>query len=247
MASSPNCRNTATSSVNIGASLLPAGIPSTSQHDRQRSDDIGPVLSGGRGLRLGATTLGCSAALSALRAWLRCQPVLAHNSSRILLLAAPIRHHVADRGHLGHCSALGQRQPHHLGLPRPALIPQVGTPHARILNEATNSHFARIKGDSTRVDPCTIERMFESLDDAGVVAAIGVAARQENAACARRLAAMGELYARRAPEDETTASIGPLMAMRTLWPRFRLSCISVGVVLGASCGMRSICARSCRS
>ena len=45
--------------------------------------------------------------------------------------------------------------------------------------------------------------MFESLDDAGVVAAIGVAARQENAACARRLAAMGELYARRAPEDET--------------------------------------------
>jgi hypothetical protein len=28
--------------------------------------------------------------------------------------------------------------------------PQVGTPHARILDEATNSHFARIKGDSTR-------------------------------------------------------------------------------------------------
>ena len=30
-----------------------------------------------------------------------------------------------------------------------------------------------------------------------------LAARQENAACARRLAAIGELYARRAPEDET--------------------------------------------
>jgi hypothetical protein len=32
------------------------------------------------------TILGCSAALSALRAWLRCHPVLAHNSSRIRLL-----------------------------------------------------------------------------------------------------------------------------------------------------------------
>jgi hypothetical protein len=45
--------------------------------------------------------------------------------------------------------------------------------------------------------------MFESLDDAGVVGSIGVAAGEENAACARRLEAMGELYARRAPEDET--------------------------------------------
>ena len=53
----------------------------------------------------------------------------------------PIRHQVADRGHLGHCPALGQRQPHRLGLPRPSLIPQVGTPHARILNEATKPIF----------------------------------------------------------------------------------------------------------
>jgi hypothetical protein len=45
--------------------------------------------------------------------------------------------------------------------------------------------------------------MFESVDDAGVVASMGVASREENAACARRLEAMGELYARRAPEDET--------------------------------------------
>jgi hypothetical protein len=30
------------------------------------------------------------------------------------------------------------------------MIPQVGTPHARILDEATNTHLARIKGDSTR-------------------------------------------------------------------------------------------------
>ncbi len=41
------------------------------------------------------------------------------------------------------------------------MIPQVGTPHARILNEATNTHFARIKGDSTRVPVAIIKRMFE--------------------------------------------------------------------------------------
>ena len=52
------------------------------------------------------------------------------------------------------------------------------------------------------VPPAIIERMFESLDDGGVVASMGVASREENAACARRLEAMGELYARRAPEDD---------------------------------------------
>ena len=71
----------------------------------------GPYF-GGRGLRLGATTLGRNAALSALRAWLRCQPVLAHNSSRILPLTRAYPPHVADRGRLGHSPALGQRQPH---------------------------------------------------------------------------------------------------------------------------------------
>jgi len=53
------------------------------------------------------------------------------------------------------------------------------------------------------VAPPIIERMFDSLDDAAVLATMGVAAREENAACGRRLEAMGELYARRAPEDET--------------------------------------------
>ena len=43
---------------------------------------------------------------------------------------------------------------------------------------------------------------FHGVEDAGVVAAIGVAAREENAACARRLEAMGELYVRRAPDDD---------------------------------------------
>ena len=44
--------------------------------------------------------------------------------------------------------------------------------------------------------------MFDSLEDGAVVDAIVAAARAENAGCARRLAAIGELYARRAPVDE---------------------------------------------
>ncbi|HEY9303291.1 MAG TPA: HNH endonuclease signature motif containing protein [Mycobacterium sp.] len=45
--------------------------------------------------------------------------------------------------------------------------------------------------------------MFEGVDDAGVVDAITAAAREQNAACGRELAAIGELYARRAPEDDS--------------------------------------------
>ena len=48
-----------------------------------------------------------------------------------------------------------------------------------------------------------IERMLEDLEDAAVVDVLGAAARAENVACARRLAAMGELYARRCPEWDT--------------------------------------------
>jgi hypothetical protein len=81
IASSPKWRKTATSSANIGASRLPAGIPSTVQHIVSAAMTSGPYFDG-CGL-LGVTSLGCSAALSALRAWLRCQPVLAHNSSKI--------------------------------------------------------------------------------------------------------------------------------------------------------------------
>ncbi len=44
--------------------------------------------------------------------------------------------------------------------------------------------------------------MFESIDDAGVVDAITAASREENAACGRRMMWMGELYARRSPEDD---------------------------------------------
>jgi len=42
----------------------------------------------------------------------------------------------------------------------------------------------------------------ESLEDAGVVDAIGSAACEEKAACGRRLMAIAELYARRAPEED---------------------------------------------
>ena len=44
--------------------------------------------------------------------------------------------------------------------------------------------------------------MFGLLDDAAVIDRLGASSREENAACGRRLAWMGELYARRAPEDD---------------------------------------------
>src|SRR6202040_2580743 len=120
-------------------------------------------------------------------------------------LDSPIRHHVADRGHLGNSPALGQRQPHRLGLPRPPMIPQVGTPHARILNEATNTHFARIKGDSTRVRLDIVESMFDSLvaaaDGTVGAGAAGAWARVENAACARRLASTADMVEARWAAD----------------------------------------------
>jgi hypothetical protein len=43
---------------------------------------------------------------------------------------------------------------------------------------------------------------FVGVDDAGVVGAIAAASRQQNTMCAGELAAIGELYARRAPERE---------------------------------------------
>ena len=52
--------------------------------------------------------------------------------------------------------------------------------------------------------------MFDDMSDAGVVSAIGTAARAENVACARRLAAIAELYRRR----QATADDG---ADRRLW------------------------------
>ena len=63
--------------------------------------------------------------------------------------------------------------------------------------------------------PTSIETMFDNavslqtsaafaaVDDAGVVDAITAAAREQNAMCGRELAAIGELYARRAPEDDS--------------------------------------------
>ena len=86
MASSPKRRRTGTSSASTGASRLPAGIPSTAQQKISAATTFGPYC-GGRGRR-GLTTPGRVAFFSALRAWLRCQPVVAHNSSRMRPLPA---------------------------------------------------------------------------------------------------------------------------------------------------------------
>lgn len=43
---------------------------------------------------------------------------------------------------------------------------------------------------------------FQGVDDAGVLDRVTAAARAQNAQCARELAAIGELYARRAPDDD---------------------------------------------
>src|SRR6516225_8739001 len=48
--------------------------------------------------------------------------------------------------------------------------------------------------------------MFEAVSDAGVVDAMTAAARSQNADCARELAAIGELYGRRAPADDAERS-----------------------------------------
>jgi hypothetical protein len=47
-----------------------------------------------------------------------------------------------------------------------------------------------------------LTRAFVDVDDAGVVNVITDAARDQNAMCARELVAIGELYARRAPDDD---------------------------------------------
>jgi hypothetical protein len=95
------------------------------------------------------------------------------------------------------------------------------------------------------VAPAIIERMFESLDDAGVVASMGVAAREENAACARRLEAMGELYARRAPEDDVERTDWAIDGHENIVAEISAE-LHISRVRGVSCVMRSICAGSCR-
>lgn len=44
--------------------------------------------------------------------------------------------------------------------------------------------------------------MFDRIDDAGVVDALTAAGREQNVQCAKELAAIGELYARRAPAED---------------------------------------------
>src|SRR5664280_3608237 len=70
----------------IGASRLPVGAPRTAQQNLSAATTSGPYF-GARMARLRATR-GVNAAASAFRAWLRCQPVVAHNSSRIMPFSA---------------------------------------------------------------------------------------------------------------------------------------------------------------
>ena len=90
----------------------------------------------GRGL-LGAATLGRSADLSALRAWLRCQPVLAHNSSRIRVLPRLL----ASWYRAAVVSVIALRSVN---------VNPIHWAYARIFSEATKHHFTRIFDESTR-------------------------------------------------------------------------------------------------
>ena len=51
-----------------------------------------------------------------------------------------------------------------------------------------------------------VRKTFADVDDAGVVEAITAAAHEQNAMCGRELAAIGELYARRAPENDVRSA-----------------------------------------
>ena len=72
--------------IRMSRALNYAGAPITAQQNTSAATTSWPY-SGARGLR-GRTTTGCSAVRSALRAWSRCHPVTAHNSSRIAFLPA---------------------------------------------------------------------------------------------------------------------------------------------------------------
>ncbi|OOL30622.1 hypothetical protein GQ85_18710 [Rhodococcus rhodochrous] len=80
MSGSGNDRNTGTRSLRIGARRLPDGIASTAHQNTSAATTFGPYF-GGRDAR-GRTTVGVSVDRKALRAWSRCRPVVAHNSSR---------------------------------------------------------------------------------------------------------------------------------------------------------------------
>src|ERR1700756_2248812 len=112
--SSPKWRNTATSSSNIGASRLPAGIPSTVQHTVSAAMTSGPYFD--RRGRLGDTKFGLQRRGERLAGM---ATVPARGGAQLIendALCPLVRQRVADRDRLGHCPALGQCQPHHVGL-----------------------------------------------------------------------------------------------------------------------------------
>ena len=84
------------------------------------------------------------------------------------------------------------------------------------------------------------------VDDAAVIDGLGSSAREENAACGRRMAAMGELFARRAPEDDVERSCWAIDGHANVVAEISAALnISRGRAAG-SCSLRSRCASGCR-
>ena len=115
----------------------PPCIPNTAQQNTNAATTFDPYFGGrGRGVR---TSAGRNVALSALRAWLRCQPLVAHSSSAGFVPSPPCPP-----------ARSGSRSSSSQPCARPTSIPssgpiqrsihrRVGTPYARIFDESTRS------------------------------------------------------------------------------------------------------------
>ncbi|WP_235215898.1 HNH endonuclease signature motif containing protein [Mycobacterium kyorinense] len=95
-------------------------------------------------------------------------------------------------------------------------------------------------GPSLQVTGC-----FADADDAAVIDAITSAARAQNAMCGRELAAIGELYARRAPEDDVDRQNWAIDGHENVVAEVAAALgISRAVPVGG-CGTRLCCVSGC--
>jgi hypothetical protein len=86
---------------------------------------------------------------------------------------------------------------------------------------------------------------FVGVDDAGVVDVITAAAREQNTMCGRELAAIGELYARRAPQNDVDRENWAIDGHENVVAEVSAA---LGISRGRArdgCGMRSPCATGC--
>lgn len=86
---------------------------------------------------------------------------------------------------------------------------------------------------------------FQGVDDAGVLDRVTAAARAQNAHCARELAAIGELYARRAPDDDADRFNWAVDGHENVVAEVAAALASVGAARPGACTMRSRCASGC--